>query len=142
MPKLLLFAPCANSVVDQEEKTLSLISVLEGLTLSAAPPLPEDAHAPIRWSIVAVWLRTPEDEGKTYEQLTQVVLPDGKVTAPATLPFQMTRRTHRNRVAVFGFPISQPGECLVRLSLREVGDGHDWQVMAEYPIVVAHQAPV
>ncbi len=142
MPKLLLFVPCAHSIVDQDENTLSLVSILEGLTTLAAPPLPEDAQAPIRWSIVTVWLHTPEDEGKAYEQLTQVVLPDGNVTAPATLPFQMTSRTHRNRVAVFGFPISQPGECMVRLSLREVGDGNEWQVVAEYPIMVAHQAPV
>ena len=139
MPKLLLFAPCSHSVIDQDENTLSLISVLEGLTTSAVLPLPENAQAPIRWSIVTVWLRTPEDEGITSEQLTQIILPDGKTAAPATLTFQMTHRTHRNRVAVFGFPISQPGEYRVQLSLREIGDRNGWQVVSEYPIMVTHQ---
>ena len=137
MPKLLLFAPCDRVIIDEAGKTLTLISILEQVQ-SQTPPMGEKVAGAVNWFAIALYLQLPEDEGKTYEQRTCLMLPDGSETLEGTISFQMTQRTHRVMARMFGFPISQTGECSLRLALREKDKGEQWHTIAEYPIRVVH----
>lgn len=139
MPKLLLFAPCDRIIVDEATKTLSLISILEQVE---APPIPgaENVAAALTWYAVAVWQKVPEDGGKTFEQRTYLVQPDGKRILEGLSPFRMTERTHRVFARTHGFPISQTGDYLLTLTVREKDSGEEWITVAEYPIKVIHRA--
>ncbi|MBI3909531.1 MAG: hypothetical protein HY320_01190 [Armatimonadetes bacterium] len=118
---------------------VSIVELLDSITARRPDgPLPADAVSPVPWTMLAEWLRSPEDEGKTFEQRTQVVMPDGTEKGEATIRFSMTARRHRNKTNVNGFPMGQEGEYILRLSLREVAEGACWQVVAEYPVLVSH----
>ncbi len=139
MPRLLFFAPCEKVIMDEGSKTLSLITIMEQVEGEVPPASGENVAAAINWSAIALWLKTAEDMGKTYEQRTCVIQPDGNETLAGTVSFQITERTHRTIARIFGFPVSQVGEHTVRLGLREENTNEPWITMAEYPIRVVHK---
>jgi hypothetical protein len=141
LPKLLLFAPCERVIVDKQDNSTSLISLIEGLSvvMPNTEKIPPDAGSPMQWHIVTLWLREPGDETKRYEQTCELVMPDGKISVPARTSFRLERRAHRITVRIRGFPISRtPGDCVLRLSLREDVEGSEWREIATYPINVKH----
>jgi hypothetical protein len=140
MPKLLYFVACERILLGDEEKTTSLISLLEQIKVPKPPENVGDAQAGLQWRIVSAWHNLPEDEGKRYEQRTWVVSPNGAELMQASIEFAMTNTiNHRNTVKVFGFPLVPEGEYLVKLSIREVGS-NNWVDIADYPIAVMYVA--
>lgn len=139
MPKLLLFAPCEKVIVDDLSKGISLISLLEQVEGRVIKVAEEKVMAALPWTAFTMWLKTPEDEGKTYEPRAFVLQPDGTEIMAATAEFQLSQRSHRVINSFFGFPINQPGEHTVRLALRERGGNEMWVTMADYPILVIHK---
>ena len=139
MPRLLIFAPCKIAILEKDSFNLSLISVLEhiNLTIPKGIKIPERVLAPFDWSIVTVWLQEPGDEAKQFIQHTELILSNGELGSTSDFAFYLTERTHRVIVSVPGFPIGQPGECMIRLSLAERG-GQKALVVVEYPLVVNH----
>jgi hypothetical protein len=143
--KLLVFAPCEKHIISVE-RTASLISVIEGLKIEINEPLPDDASLPMKWSIVSVWHRVGDAEPNTkYEQLVEVVAPNGKTIATAQQGFSVSNenRNYRNIAEILGFPI-QEGQMLLKLSLRQRPE-QEWHQEAEYPVdifvTVKEQAP-
>ncbi len=140
MPNILMFAPCDKVILSQEDNSPSLISILETVTINipvAVTELPPETHVPMRWSIFSLWRRTAEDEGKLYQQRTQLVLPNGEVATESLIDFRLMAGTQRNIVSIFGFPIAPPGQCSLKLSLREASQGDQWREIADYPINVS-----
>jgi hypothetical protein len=142
MPHLLLFAPCQKAILDKGDNSLSIIGVMHGLVanLSAIDPkpLPANAVAPLVWSAASIWLRTPEDEGKAFEQKVDVIDPNGsRFDSNNASLFKMTHRTHHITINGAGFPIAVAGEYKVVLSLREVGQ-EEWRKIIEYPVEITH----
>lgn len=136
MPQLLLFVPASKILFDQDDDSISIISVLQHLRLPR-PPASEQPFKIIadnQWAVLSLWLRLDEDEGKHYEQRMQIVLPDGQVRAEQVIPFTMDSTVVRNGGNVQGFPVGGEGTHLLRLSLRNAGEGRDWETKAEYPI--------
>jgi hypothetical protein len=142
MPRLLLFAPCIKAIIDREDASLSMISILSGARVSPneQEELPSDAIVHMTWAAVSIWERMAGDENKTFEQRFQVVPPNGEVQAEATTPFTLPQRTHQNLVHAAAFPVGQTGIYQLRLSVREVGTEQDWTVVAEYPMEVVHES--
>lgn len=144
MPRLLLFSPCRKVIIDRDDDTVSLVSLLHGFNVNPvadqSEQIPKDAVIPFEWGIVTAWLRTPYDEGKQFEQRIEVVLPNSQVIGTsAAVPFSMTRRTHQNAIKGETFPAGIAGEYTFRLWLREAGEGNEWQVISEYPIEIRHE---
>ena len=57
MPKLLLFAPFSRAIIDNEDNTLTLVALLEGVTFAPADPAEEldpRTGAATNWTAVAV----------------------------------------------------------------------------------------
>jgi hypothetical protein len=139
MPKLLLFAPCQKAIIDQRENTASLIAVIETFTVPIGDPIADNAQIPLNWAIVSLWLRELGEEDKSFEQRTEVILPNGDSVLNAVISFQPIQLYHRNTVTVFGYPIAQSGKHTLRLSIRESGESNPWEVVAEFPILVEHR---
>src|SRR6266699_798946 len=100
MPKLALLAACERSIVEQDTKSVSLITLINGLKLSflAGEPPPLNAVMPKEWSIVCGWDSGDDDEGKEFVQFIDISLPDGKpfVTKnQVTFTLQRGKRMHQ-----------------------------------------------
>ena len=145
MPKLLIFAPCQKAIIDKADNTVSLIGVIQGLVinLNAVRPIgdiPVDAVIPMSWAIATVWLQTPEDGEKKFEQRIDIITPNNTRLPANAQQFQMLLRTHQIAVIAASFPIGIQGEYKLVLSLREVEANGEWIDLAEYPIEIQHSA--
>jgi len=143
MPKILIFAPCDKVIVSEQDNTTSLISLIEAFTIgiSEDAEVPEDASIPLKWHILALWERLEGEEGKNFEQRTQFILPNGRegLGGTMTLDFKPESKRFRAVSIILGFPVSPSGACVLKLSVREVGQ-EDWQDVADYSIYITRVA--
>jgi|GEM_PF-1057703 len=143
MPKLLFFAPCQKAIIDKADDSVSLISVLNGITVfpqdKPNEPRPADAVgvAPVPWGAVSVWLRTPGDEDKTFEQKLNIAAPNGAMLdgESSRVSFKMTHRTHQIALNGEGLPVEPSGEYQMILAVREIGQT-EWTEAARYPLEI------
>jgi hypothetical protein len=142
MPRLHLFGVCEKVVIDPAERFCSLIGLLDEINLPVAPAqiIPPEASVPMRWAVLATWLRTAYDEDRLYAQRVQIFRPDEMEAVPAAeIQFRMEQRTIHNKTVFTAFPVGLPGEYVARLSLREVeAEPETWQLLGEYNIHVNH----
>jgi len=136
MPKLIFFLPCEKAIISQEDNTISLINVMQGINVPK-PPI-EDAGVAVSWFAVSAWQKILGDADKTYEQRTNLRLPNGKETAESITRFDFSKvPSHRNIVRINGFPVGQTGVYTLNLFLRELG-AEQWTQVADYQITVKH----
>jgi hypothetical protein len=137
MPKLLVFAPCERVIYERDDNGASLITLLEGLTVTSDEKLAEDAIMPIRWQIFTSWKIEEGEQGKDFEQRIVIIAPSGKQSEDNIATFHLQREYHHIRTQIIGLPIGIAGVCLIKLSLREQGQ-EAWQELAEYPIIITY----
>ena len=94
MPRLLLFAPCERVIINTEDNNVTLMTVLSEIGVSwpssAMDKLRDTPRLLTRWQVIASWLREPGDEGREFEQICELVMPDGsKAGEPARATFTM-----------------------------------------------------
>ncbi len=143
MPKLLIFAPCQKAIIDKTDNTVSLINILHGLAIntqstSTEGSIPTNAMMPLQWAIVTIWLRSPDDGDKTFEQRIDIIKPNNERMEASTQVFKMTYRTHQIASMANSFPIGISGEYRLVVCLREVVEGGEWKELSEYPIEIKH----
>ena len=140
MPKNLIFAPCERVILGQGDNSASLIVVIQQMQFQVPKDveIPKEAGAFVRFAIFSQWLRTPEDEGKVYEQRIVLSIGNEKPVLEAVMEFRMTERLHRLVGNIPVLPLMQPGEYSLKLFLREKGTQAWGKVIADYPIDVAH----
>lgn len=138
LPKLLMFAPCEKVIIDQNNNS-SVISILQDLQVEVGPTeLPQDAAVPMRWDVFTLWLREASDEGRKFEQICELLTPDGKRATGGTISFEMTMSMQRNVMTLMGFPlVPSGGQYLLRLSLKEAGEDRERREVAEFPILLS-----
>jgi hypothetical protein len=136
MPRLIFFLPCEKAIISQEDNTISLINVIQGINVPK--PSIEDAGAAVSWFAVSAWQMIPGDANKTYEHRTNLRLPNGKETGESILRFDFSKTPHhRNIVRINGFPVGQAGIYTLNLFIRELG-AEQWTQVADYQITVNH----
>ena len=87
MLKLLIYAPCEKVIVANDE-TVSVISLMESISVNIGGEMPADALAPIRWSVLSLWKRDQEiQEPIDIEERTDVLRPDDTVATGGTTKF-------------------------------------------------------
>lgn len=138
MPRLILFGMCKRAITDRDDFSVSLITLLYGITTDSDEPIPPDAVIPFDWSVVTAWIKSPQDETKTFEQRIEIHTPDGTQTGEADTTFKISKRSHSNIINGNAFPVGQTGEYQVKLWLREVAEGKEWEHIADYPFEVIH----
>src|SRR5437868_6596097 len=115
MPKLLLFLPCEKAIVNEQDNNLSVIEILDTVTVTVPGDfeVPQEAVAPLQWAIVTVWQITPEVSEKQYEQRTCVIHPDGQEILEAIGPIAVLQGKQRTIVRLTNYPVGQEGEYAV-----------------------------
>ena len=145
MLKLITFVPCEKIIINQDDNTVSLVSLMESIKTfipeSEASNLPENAVVPFNWCIYALWHRGSEETEK-YEERVELALPDGRIAFQSIQSFEMTpnHRHHRTTVNIRGFPVLPAGEYAIKLFLRKAGEENPWEEVAQYPIYVERPA--
>ena len=106
MPKLMVFAPCEKVIVDSNTGTPSLISLLNTISTiaKAGVEIPSDGAVFRTWDTFTLWWPMPEDRDKQIRQITQIILPDGKVFLAQYNDFVLENRLHYNVTHWFVFP--------------------------------------
>lgn len=137
MPKLLLFAPCERVIVEQGANTISLISVLQELTVAVPSEVPQNAVSATRWYILSMWLREENEQASEFKQRVVVEDPKGNLVVQINTDVEMSKESHRTIATVEGFPVGIPGRFVLRLSLRAT-ESDMWQEIATYPILMKH----
>ena len=143
MPKLLYFLPCDRVILSKED-TLSLITIIEYVTVTLDPQkvdgMPEDGGVPKEWVVVSAYEWGASDFERKYEQRVRLILSNGRVTTETItkIPREPDKKRSRNIVTVLGFPIVPPGEASLQLAIREISQ-ENWQDIADYTITITHK---
>jgi len=98
--------------VDQQTNRLSLFNVLEQL---AGPNFP----FPLSAVAVSLWVAEEGDDGRDFQCMLRVLLPDGN-RHDFTTNFTFRGRRHRVIQRIIGFPINEPG--MLRFEVRINGE--------------------
>jgi hypothetical protein len=141
MPRLLAFLPCERAIISKEDETATLVTVMQGVQTA----LPEEARGkkplmlPMKWSVLAYWLREPGDQGVRFQQRVDFVGASGQLLLRQDSEFELTRHTHSQISNVFGFIIEDftngDEEYSLKLLLRRLGES-DYVNVADYPVRV------
>ena len=137
MPKLLVFVPCEKIILD-DRANASLIVLMQNLDVQVgAQGIPKNAVTPKEWAVFTVWEWLPDDHGKEFTQIIQVLWPDGSEFKRTAMKFQAgQKRYHQNRLMIIGFPAGQVGQIAVNMWLeedsRKIGD------LYSYFLTVSH----
>ena len=138
MPKLLLFAPCNQAIVGQDN-SLSLIVIMNEVKIAIGrntpDPIPNDALVNLRWMAVSHWMAQPEDEDQKYEQKVELIDIENRSLPgmSSTTEFALPKKRHTVVVGFNHWAAVPNGVYTLRLSLHKLGE-EQWQVAAEYPI--------
>jgi len=143
MPRLLLFAPCQNVIIDRENNTVSLISILQKINYRPKTelqgPTTTNIAVPMQWAVLAFWKRNAGEENKTFEQRLALLGDDDRVLLESVATWKFIEDSHRVITRALGFPIGTRHLRLV-VWVRESGT-HEWHETSEYPIEVVAKMP-
>jgi hypothetical protein len=140
MPKLVLFAACRNAVIDQEDNTVTLVCILNGLTVPGG--IPDGRSTAIDWGAVSVWAPDPSDlNDEIFELRVQVRLPDDSLHGEAIAPFTMTQDRFQSVIKGARLPLWQSGDINFVLCMRSITRETDWKQYGEFPTIVTHGPP-
>jgi hypothetical protein len=131
---------CSEAIFDKETNLVSLINVIEELTIQAKPK--PKGKIGIALDIVSFWMRSNEDEPSFGKYRISLVSPEGKVlnTVEGELDLTIYQRL-RTRTKFIGFPANQPGRYIFRVD-QEEEESKEFLPVANIPIRVIFQTPV
>jgi hypothetical protein len=111
MPKLLFLLACEKSIIEKDTQQVSMIGLVNSFTIAPLNKPPENAVIPQEWSVVSGWAPSPEDAGKEFTQMLNIVLANGKPfvhEVKMTYAFQQGMRYHI-ATKIRGIPVGVPG---------------------------------
>jgi hypothetical protein len=139
--------PCRLYIVDQQTNNVSLLDVLEELTLSPHAVDPGTGHPryPAVFNVVSLWARQNPAQPEVGKTRLCLLSPAGdslmEITAEVSLQeFRRLRHSWR----IMGFPLAGTGRYHFRVERRADADA-DWEEVARVPldidVEVAPEAP-
>ncbi len=126
MPRLGSLLICEKIIIDQQNKP-TLVSLFQSLTalLPEGQAMPNDTISGTPWSIFCEWFFTEEELSGNFEQVVEVMLPDGSPSPiRGRLPFKELAKNGegtRAYVNMFGVPIAQTGSLAINVWLESGG---------------------
>lgn len=142
MPRLLVFVPCRKVLIDEDDKTISLISLFDRVRVDVPvdnSEIPSGLLVPLDWAIYSWWSADPEDMGIEFAQRVIMTSPTGEKIAETDNRFVFTAERHRFTLKSPGFPVNIPGVWELKLLFRR--EEEEWQEKATYPMVVEYIQP-
>lgn len=144
MPKLLTCAVCRQVIVDRDDSSISLISLINSLNVNLQPGqnVAPDMALHLEWNVVTAWLRLDGDAGKSFEQRQELITPSGKIIEGGKTLLRFDSSPDSRILTILAkagnFPVGAAGIVILRVDLREAGE-QGWETCAEYPIEVIYK---
>ena len=138
MPKLLAFLPCEKVIVEKEYQSPSIITVLQRIIIGQdrSGSSPQNTIAPIQWVIFTAWTREEGDQGQSFRQKGELLMPDGSPSPISIdLLFTMNHQVNFLTLHFHAFPVGQTGVLNLRVWI-ESSSGQVVTPQYSYPIRV------
>ncbi len=132
---------CSEMVSEnRRDNQLSIFGLVEMIKVASRPAAGSVPPSPsIRSTVVAIWMKNPEDEGVDFEEQIVFHLPGDEVevvAAEVKFSFSEGKPLHRIVVELCGWPpLKNSGVFRIECRVRPVGE-ETWTASQEYPIVV------
>ncbi len=135
--------PCRQVVNDRDSNNVSLIEVLEEITLPVVlPPQPQLGLVPAFFYVVTMWSRQDDEKPVEATGKLSIVSPSGEVVLEHEYPIDLREHKRlRSAAVLFGFPARQAGRYHLRTDYR-LRSGEEWRPGGAYPVQVNMPADV
>jgi len=133
----LIFVPCERVIIGMGDQSASLIVILHALQMHEGA-IPPESMLLYRFSVFTQWYRSPEEEGRTFEQRVAMVFGNDPPILENIIAFKMTESTTYRVITNFQkFPtLTKYGEYTLTLSVRVQGEAA-WPIpVATYPFAI------
>lgn len=140
---------CRESVIDKETNNISLINVVEQISVSTPIPFERQPAGqarggpiPISLEIVSLWIRAEEAEPALGHCRVTVLSPSGPLEEAHRIPVDLRKyQRMRTRQRFGGLPVSEPGQYLFRVEYRDDGET-GWYEVGAIPVrIIIDSAP-
>ena len=128
---------CARCILEANTNSVSLIDVLENVTVSTGGQPAFQAN----WSLVTDWRRQDESLESRGRARIELIAPSGETIGSSPVEYDIDLATTdraRAIVAIPLMPIRGEGRYLFRISLQTQGE-KEWREVFDYPLVVTLQ---
>ena len=132
---------CKSSVIDQDDKNISIHGVLEQLNVSLVPKDPtrklDKIGIPLNYEIVSLWQKDKEAQIAKGEIKYIFIDPNGKELLKNTQIMEIPKvsRRFRSRMKISGLPITINGDYLFQIRLKEKGF-NEFKLVSELPLEI------
>jgi hypothetical protein len=128
---------CAKSIVEAESGNISLIELIEAITISIPQPLPQDKPTglPFGFEVVSFWTKEKDADDAQIDLKLDAIDPKGTLlnSHNGIFTFPKDKDSMRFIFKIAGFNVTESGIYLLRLSYKKHGE-------TEY--VVAEETPL
>lgn len=111
MARLEYFVVAQGVSIDQSTNQVSVFNILEDISSEDYPVVLDHCVA------LALWNAEDGDDGRDFQTVVRVTLPDGN-THDAPANFTMRTPRHRSTLRIQGLPIPSPGEVRFDVELN------------------------
>ena len=137
---------CQNAIVAQESNNVSLIEVIDELTVPAPPPRrpnepTDEIGLLLDARLVILWSRDDINAPETGISRTRLVAPDGRESLSPEIEIDLThfpRSRSIGRLGAFPFPPTHEGEHLFKIEVKT--SANKWVQVAELPLLIQVQS--
>jgi len=133
---------CSHSTIDADTNNISLIEVLEQLSIKG-PPFTDDGEPviPIEFDVVTLWSRSNLDQLCQGQARLQLLAPSGVSLMEKEYPINLSSHSRmRSRTRFAGFPLKGSGLYQFQVQFREEDEG-DWQDAASVLLQISIETP-
>ena len=133
---------CKESIINKDDNNISIHGVLEELTVFLSPvketgKLPEKFSIPMNYEIVSMWQRNKE-VGLAKAEIEYIFVDsENKELLKSTQMIEIpkTSRRNRSRMKITGMPLSEAGDYMFQVKIKEEGVD-TFNIVAELPLEV------
>ena len=132
---------CETTIVNRDNNNISLINVVDEITIPASPPQGPSGSDPeliklLALNMVVLWVRSNLSTPESGEARIKVVAPDDIEILSAEMKVDLTESQRVRAVGQMteNFPFTQEGQYLFKIAAKTTG--LDWQELFELPLWV------
>lgn len=138
MPEHIWSVLCYKGCLDSYTKSVSLLDVIESITLRPREPVPKgDVHIPIQMNLVSLWTRSDLNTPETFETRIHLEVPDrSAISAKKELTADLQNHVRiRTFIRFETFPYRGPGLYKFIVEYRSTSND-PWREVASIPLDV------
>ena len=132
---------CQNCLVDKITNTISLIEVVEDLSVGGQLPATGVGVIPIRCSLVSSWERRPADQATRGTAKFRAVRPTGESDVEQEYSIDLSSSARSRTIAkINGITFRELGMHIFEIYMKDEG-GTEWTKVAAIPINIKQLPP-